>query len=142
MRLALTADLDALSGIREFVTDAMIALGTDPDVHDEIRLAVDEAVTNILTHGYKGPGPVELDIAADGDDLVVVIADEAPLFDPTQSTDVDLTPPGERQAPGGYGLFLIRQAMDDVLYRKSSRGNELRLIRRGVVHTGQSGMSA
>ncbi len=133
MRLALTADLDTLSRIRDFVTDALTSLGADPAVHDEIRLAVDEAVTNIITHGYAGPGPVTFEIVADDQDLVVVINDEAPQFDPTESADVDLTPPGERENPGGYGLFLIRKAVDSVEYRALPDGNELRLTRLGVV---------
>lgn len=132
MRLELTADLEDLSRIRDFVTNAMTGLGVDARVHDDVRLAVDEAVTNVLLHGYRGSGPVTIDVFAHDRDLVVLLSDEAPPFDPTASSRVDLTPPGERENPGGFGVFLIQNAMDDVEHTKLAGGNALRLTKRGV----------
>jgi len=70
MLLKVVADLGQLSKIREFVTDSAAALAVNPEALDDLRLAVDEAVTNILTHGYDGSGEIELDISADGADLI------------------------------------------------------------------------
>jgi anti-sigma regulatory factor (Ser/Thr protein kinase) len=75
MQLKVRADLGQLHRIREFVTESAEALGAAPTSFDDLRIAVDEAVTNILTHGYGGPGYVELDLQAEGSDLVVRLRD-------------------------------------------------------------------
>ena len=55
---------------------------------------MDEAVTNIIMHGYRGAEkPIEIDMAREGDDLVVRIYDEAPLYDPTAEPPPDLSLP-------------------------------------------------
>lgn len=98
-----------------------------------MRLAVDEAVTNIITHGYNGPGDIELDRTAEGSDLIVRLRDQAPLFDPAFAPPVDLSPPGERDNPGGFGVFLMRSVMDEILHQATKTGNELKMIKRNVV---------
>ena len=133
MPLKVRADFGQLNQIREYVIESATALGVTPDVFDDLRLAVDEAVTNILTHGYGGPGDVELELIAEGPDLIVRLCDQAPSFDPALARPVDRRLPGERQDPGGFGLFLMRSAMDELVHRETGPGNELTMIKRGVV---------
>jgi anti-sigma regulatory factor (Ser/Thr protein kinase) len=64
MLLKVVADLGQLSKIREFVSESATDLGVDAAAFDDLRLAVDEAVTNILTHGYAGSGDIELELSA------------------------------------------------------------------------------
>jgi len=127
------ADLGQLSRIREFVTETAAALGVVPTALDDLRLAVDEAVTNIIVHGYRGAGEITLDITADGNDLVVELRDEAPAFDPTAATTGKPRQPEAHTSPGGFGLYLIRQSMDEISYRRTSAGNELTMRKRDVV---------
>jgi serine/threonine-protein kinase RsbW len=133
MLLKVVADLGQLSKIREFVTDSAAALAVDPEALDDLRLAVDEAVTNILTHGYNGSGDIELDMSADGPDLIVRLRDQAPPFDSTLVEPADPGPAEEREKPGGFGLFLIKSAMDKLLHRNLDNGNELTMIKCGVI---------
>jgi len=133
MLLKVVADLGQLSKIRQFVTDSAAALAVDPEALDDLRLAVDEAVTNILTHGYNGSGDIELDMSADGPDLIVRLRDQAPPFDSTLVEPADPGPAEEREKPGGFGLFLIKSAMDKLLHRNLDNGNELTMIKCGVI---------
>jgi serine/threonine-protein kinase RsbW len=133
MLLELIADLGQLSKIREFVLDSATTLGVDPAAFDDLRLAVDEAVTNILTHGYDGSGNIELDMCADGSDLVIRLRDTAPPFDCTLAAASGPGPAEEREKPGGFGLFLIRNAMDKLVHRKLENGNELTMIKCEVI---------
>jgi anti-sigma regulatory factor (Ser/Thr protein kinase) len=137
MPLKITADLGQLSRIREYVTESAATLGVSPGVFDDLRLAVDEAVTNIITHGYRGPGDIELTLTAEGADLIVRLIDQAQPFDPTSIPNIDPGSPEERVEPGGFGLYLIRSAMDEIAYSTGETGNELTLIKRDVV--GDSG---
>lgn len=133
MSLKVRADLGQLSRIREYAIEAATALGVVPSAFDDLRLAVDEAVTNIITHGYDGPGDIELDVAAEGSDLIVRLRDQAPLFDLASAPPVDLSPPGERDKPGGFGVFLMRSVMDDIFHRATKTGNELTMIKLNVI---------
>jgi serine/threonine-protein kinase RsbW len=133
MLLKLAADLRQLSRVREFVVDSATALGVDPAVFDDLRLAVDEAVTNILTHGYAGSGDIELEIRADGSDLVIRLRDQAPPFDPALTAAPDLSSPEDREKPGGFGLSLIKRAMDKLVHSKLENGNELTMTKCNVV---------
>jgi len=133
MRLELTANLEALSTIRDFVGTALRALDVDSSVHDDLCVAVDEAVTNILLHGYDGSGDIDLEMTVDNSDLVVEIRDKAPVSNVGASLAATPAISKTRDKPGGYGLYLIRSAMDEVLYESNDVGNELHMIKRGVV---------
>ena len=133
MLLKVAADLGQLSKIREFVADSATKLSVDLAVFDDLRLAVDEAVTNILTHAYDGSGDIELDICADGADLIIRLRDDAPPFDFTKASLSEPGPAEGREKPGGFGLFLIRNAMDQLTHRELEHGNELTMIKRDVI---------
>jgi serine/threonine-protein kinase RsbW len=142
MVFKVVADLGQLSKIREYVTESATALGVDPAVFDDLRLAVDEAVTNVLIHGYEGSGDIELDISADGSDLIVRLRDQAPPFDSTLAKSAESGPPEVKEKPGGFGLFLIERAMDKLIHRNLENGNELTMIKCDVIGgTAKSGIS-
>jgi len=128
------ADLGRLADIRDFVRESAETLGVSSDILDDLRLAVDEAVTNIVLHGYDGAGDVDIDIAVRENDLVIRLRDGAPPFDPISATPDSLAPAEERTSPGGFGLYLIRQTMDEIGYRRLDSGNELTLVKRDAVN--------
>jgi serine/threonine-protein kinase RsbW len=128
------AALDQLSAMREFVTRAVLALGGDSDLASDVELAADEAITNVIVHGYgRQGGEIELAMAREGGNLVLRILDAAAEFDPTGAPSPDIKAPLETRGPGGFGIFLIRQLMDGVTYRRLTGGlNELTLTKRGA----------
>ncbi len=133
MRLELTANLGTLSTIRDFVRTALQALDVDGSVHDDLLVAVDEAVTNILLHGYDGSGDIDLEMTVDDSDLVVNVRDKAPVSNVKASRTAIPATTRTRDKPGGDGLYLIRNAMDEVRYETTDAGNELHMIKRDVV---------
>jgi len=71
-----------------------------------------------------------VEVERDGDRLVVRLRDEAPLFDPTRYPLPDVTLPLEERL-WRSGVFLIRQAVDEMAYRVTAEGgNELTLIKK------------
>ena len=128
------ADLGQLAEIRDFVSESAASLGAAPDTLEELRIAVDEAVTNVLIHGYAGAGDIDIDVSGRGRDLVVRLRDRAPPFDPVRAAPDALAPVEERVKPGGFGLYLIRENVDEVGYRRVGPDNELTLVKRGVIN--------
>jgi serine/threonine-protein kinase RsbW len=133
-----SAKLTNLKLIRDHVEDAARGAGfPDLKVYDLV-LAVDEAATNIMMHGYGvsaataesggEAGVVEVETNLDDSTLRVTLRDQARPFDLTAApVQTELPPLGERM-PGGLGIFLIRKTMDEIRYRRTPDGwNELTL---------------
>ena len=66
--LTVPANLDSLATISVFITDATSRAGLDDHAAWQVQLAVDEASTNIIQHGYSdtSPGEIELTWRVDG----------------------------------------------------------------------------
>lgn len=135
--LRTSAEPRNLSLIRRFVAEQATGLGADPDAADDMVQAVDESVTNIIQHGYRGlDGMVEVEVGAVGSRLEIRLRDHAPPFDPTSVPAPDLDVPIERRALGGMGVYLTRELMDDVRYGTAPGWtNELTLVR-SIGHAG------
>jgi serine/threonine-protein kinase RsbW len=133
--LRIDADLKELERMRRFVETQTAALNVDPSAVYDVLLAVNEMVTNIIVHGYRGEsGSIEVDIRPDGGDLVARLRDRSPPFDPTLVPAPDTTMPLHLRPPGGMGVHLARRLMDSMAYQVAEHGgNELTLVKRGVV---------
>ena len=130
--IRVTADVKNLAEIRRFVQASAEFLKVDPDVIAEVVLAVDEAATNIILHGYQGQsGFIEIAVERQGDSLVIHLYDQAPPFDPTQVPPPDLTLPLEERPVGKLGVFLINQFMDDIIYSTPPYGGNHLILMKG-----------
>jgi serine/threonine-protein kinase RsbW len=132
-QLAIAADLDNLSQVRDFVEACSQATGISDESTGELLLAVDEAVTNIIMHGAAtGAQGIELNVDGEAEGCVVRIRDNGPLFDPTAMVDPDLVAsPLERDIAGGFGVYLFKHLVDETRYQTTPDGrNELTLVKR------------
>lgn len=96
---------------------------------NEIRLALQEALNNALSHGSEMDPQKVITVETRCDDkegLHIVVRDEGPGFapenvpDPTENDNI--------KKPGGRGLYLMQQLMDEVEFR--DHGREVHLRRR------------
>jgi serine/threonine-protein kinase RsbW len=136
-RVEIPAELERLADVRAAVRELARACDAPVTCMDDLVQAVDEVVTNIIVHGYRGePGTIELTAELIGDDIVIRIEDRAPLFDPMTNPTPDLTIPPHRRRPGGMGIHLLRLAVDSVQHRpRPGGGNILTLTRSRVAKT-------
>ena len=129
-----TAQVRDLNDMREFLETAVLTLGGSDDDAGDLVLAVNEAVTNVLLHGYDSrPGPVTICVEVVDNDLRVILTDSAPLFDPTRVPPPDIVLPLEDRPLGGLGVHMMRQLTDELLYRPLADGNELIFVKRGAL---------
>ncbi len=131
-RIRIPAELERIAEVRALVRGVAEACDAPIDCEDDLVQAVDEAVTNVVLHGYRGsPGTVDVHVERDAEDVVITIEDDAPLFDPLSVPPPDLTTPPEHRVPGGMGIHLMRQAADRVEHRpRDGGGNILTITRR------------
>jgi anti-sigma regulatory factor (Ser/Thr protein kinase) len=129
--LRIDADLAELAGVRRFIRETAAGAGAAVECLEDLVQAVDEAATNVITHGYEGaPGWLDVSATTDGKDLIIRIEDVAPEYDPTTRPEPDLTVPPLHRRPGGMGVHLIREATDAMSYRpRPGGGNILTLVR-------------
>jgi anti-sigma regulatory factor (Ser/Thr protein kinase) len=130
--IRIPSDVARLAEVRDLIRTAATEAGADRAYVDDLVQAVDETTTNSIVHGHDGrTGWVEVRVTADGDRLIVVIEDDAPLFDPTTVPEPDLSVPPERRRPGGMGVHLARLCVDEISHRpRPGGGNILTLVRR------------
>jgi serine/threonine-protein kinase RsbW len=131
--LTIPATLDSLARISEFITDATTQAGLDDHAAWQVQLAVDEAATNVIQHGYDegAPGAIELSWRVDGPDLVVKLRDRGKRFDPENVPAPDITSPLEERQAGGLGIYLMGRLMDSVQFEFDDvQGNLLTMTKR------------
>lgn len=106
--------------------------GLDEVEAGRCQLAVDEACTNVIEHGYGGEdqGTIELLCQVHEGELVVTILDHARRFDPDDVPPPTLNPTLDELKVGGLGLYFMRQVMDAVEFSYESGGNKLVLVKR------------
>lgn len=132
-RLALPqATVDDLARIADFISEALEECGVDARAAYQIQMAVDEAASNVVLHGYGGrPGRLEIEIECSDSDIEIHILDWGKSFDPDSIPEPDVGAPLEQRPVGGLGLFFMRKFMDELEFHfDAQKGNRLRMRRR------------
>jgi len=129
LTLRFPARAAGLGDVRRAVQEAAQRGGCSPERARDVMLAVDEACQNVIRHAYGGEcdEDIELEMRRKGERLVLWLRDHAPTVDPEQIRPRDL----EDLRPGGLGVHLIRELMDEMRYRPdpSGAGNVLEMVK-------------
>ncbi len=98
----------------------------------EVRLAVEEAVVNVIDYAYPEgiEGDIEIRLMSDTRSLRVQIIDAGVPFDPTAKAKVDTSLPAEERQIGGLGILLVRELMDSINYERIDGKNILTLTKK------------
>jgi anti-sigma regulatory factor (Ser/Thr protein kinase) len=120
-----------LSAIRAMISNVAHRFGFTDTECGQIALAVDEAICNIISHGYdkREDGRIAVSVWPEEEPagLRLVIEDNARQVDPTTIKSRDL----EDIRPGGLGVHIIREVMNEAVYEKRPEGGmRLTLIKR------------
>ena len=121
-----------LGQIRRYVRETVTACGCAPSALDELIVAVNEAVANVVRHGYQNkPAKIKVTVVCGLDLVKVILLDDGPAFDPTTLSSPDTTLPLEKRPFGGLGVHMMRDFCDALNYRTDPHGrNELTLLKR------------
>lgn len=127
-RLELTSTLADLGRVAPWVGELVAVYGFSEDVRFAMELCLEEALSNIVRHGYGGEAGHVLTVnlvRAEGKALFVV-EDGAPAFEPLQPEE---TAPADliTMTPGGQGLRLLYRFANSVKYERLENGNRLTL---------------
>jgi len=145
IQMRIDSDPVHLCVVRSAVETAASRFGLPSADCDKLVLAVDEAMTNVIRHGYGGRTDKSIwvtlsAVKRDGRSGVeVIIDDESGITDPSQ-----IKPRvSEQLRPGGLGVSIIQQTVDEYDYQPRKDAAGLRLTLRkfaagaGAVANGQ-----
>jgi len=122
-----------LDVIRAIVVRVSEKIGFSEDAAAEIELAVDEACTNVITHGYSNEPsrqPIDLQIQLNSKAIMIYILDHGRPFSPTEFEARDIEEQVKERAGHGLGIYIIKRFMDQVEHKyRPGIGNELKLVR-------------
>lgn len=130
------ADMAHLGVLLEAVDRICRMAGADRAFHADMKLAVEEALVNVIKHGHAGlpagdmrlvlsVGPWEGHAAVRAD-----IQDNGHPFNPLALAAPDITAKAEERPIGGLGIMLMRKVSDAQTYRHDvERGNQLTLVK-------------
>ena len=123
-----TADIMLMA---EFVEGLSEKYQLPMDVGFSLNLALEEAVANVMKYAYPEgeTHDIVLSVKLIDNRLIFKLIDTGKPFDPTIVPDADVNLSAEDRQIGGLGIFLVRQIMDSVEYRRIDGKNILTMIK-------------
>ena len=95
----------------------------------EITLAIEEILVNIQSYAYtdKDSHEIKVILSAGAAEFAARVIDDGRAFNPLESKKPDITESLDARKIGGLGIFLVRNVMDDVEYKREDGKNILLL---------------
>jgi len=131
--ITVLAATENISKITAFVDAELENIGCPPKANAQIDICIDELVANIAHYAYgseTGNATVRLDF--DEAERIVSLAfiDSGMPFDPLDVPEPDITSPLAERPIGGLGLFMVKNMMDSMDYRREDGHNILTISKR------------
>ena len=130
--LVIKNDVKEVTKFSEFMKSVLEKLDIEKSLSRQLRLAVEEAVVNVIDYAYPvgKKGEIEVQMMSDDKTLKTVIIDSGVAFDPTAKEKADTTLSAEDRQIGGLGILLVREIMDSVNYERINKQNILTLTKK------------
>jgi serine/threonine-protein kinase RsbW len=131
--IVLKNDLSEIQRLKQEITDLGKRIDLSGEVLYDIRLALEEAITNIISYAFDDDSEHRIDITieARADMLIMAIEDDGRSFNPTEYYNADLEKPFDERGTGGMGIHILRTLMDKVEY-KLHQGRNVLIIRKNL----------
>ena len=110
-------DMSSLGQVFGFLQEFSGQHQLDEAVSYVLNLAVEELFTNMVKYGPEGDPEIPISIEKETGRVVLKIVDRGvEPFDVTHVKGRDLDRPVMERRPGGLGLHLVRQMVDEIDY--------------------------
>jgi serine/threonine-protein kinase RsbW len=131
-RLVIPSQTRYLNLVTGLAKRASLVAGMDDSTAAKVSIAVDEAVTNVIIHAYKGESnhQVEIELVFREDRLEIRIWNTGRGL---QDDEVILPDPREyvkHPRKGGLGLLLMSRFMDEIHFKEVNGRSECCMIKR------------
>jgi anti-sigma regulatory factor (Ser/Thr protein kinase) len=127
-RIVLRGGLSELSVLAEWVQNLAARNRIDDELQFAFHLCLEEAVSNVIRHGYKAEAikPVTVAFSQSKErQWTFIVEDFAPPFDPLLVPEMPMLDTDGEPAIGGRGIRLLRAFAHGLEYEKTETGNRL-----------------
>ncbi len=129
--ITLPARVEAFEMLRQWLLSIAAEINLSQRTTGQLCVVADEIFTNIARYGYPhGEGTADVAIAVDTEEhqLQLTFTDNGIPCNPLDlAKDPDTTLPATQRTPGGLGLFLVKNIMDEVSYTREDDKNILKM---------------
>jgi len=127
-KIEINSDLKQLINVRCFARDICTVPENlvDKKTVDKFVIAASEAAANIMIHAYERDPEKQSEIEACANDqsIALVFYDWGATFNP----DAVPLPKLDGSQSGGFGIFMMRQALDKLEFTRDDRGRNCTLL--------------
>jgi anti-sigma regulatory factor (Ser/Thr protein kinase) len=97
----------------------------------DVRLALEEVVSNIINYGFEDnyEHQISIEMNLQGETLTMKIKDDGKPFNPLEVKSTNLEKPFDEREIGGMGIYIVRKLMDKILYKREEGNNVLQLTK-------------
>ncbi|HMN12295.1 MAG TPA: ATP-binding protein [Bellilinea sp.] len=126
-----SADFKSLAKISQFIEESADRSGFAAEEIYSLTLAVDEACSNVIEHGFPPDNTesIEITVTDQPKTLEIDIIDKGIPFDLSKAGKVSLPKKISKRSEGGMGIFFIQQYIDVIQYRTEGGRNILSLVK-------------
>jgi len=125
--LTLSPSMDDIGRLQPFIEAVTTQAGIDGREAKRLRLAVEEAVANVINYGQATS--ITLHTSVEDNQLVLTIDDDGQPFDPTADSPTDFSVPADQRPLGGLGIMYLHQMTDGLAYQRVDGHNVLKIIK-------------
>jgi len=132
MKKSYPATLNNLKKIRATIKDFLKIYEVDLKIIKNIQLAVDEAVTNIIKHAYKGENKnniIKIELELKNKKFLIHLYDNGIKVNKNNIKPRSL----DNIKPGGLGTYFIDQLMDETKYLKSNKWINHLVLKKNII---------
>lgn len=129
-QLKLPAEISNLRKFIELVSRCAEEQGFSPERITDLGVATEEALVNVCNYAYQdGNGDVKVSCILDDENRFVIEIEDAGIpFDVLSIGEPDLIDDIDERKVGGLGVFIIKELVEDVQYRREDNKNILKLV--------------
>ena len=130
--LIIPARTDRIGELKAYIQDRLSAA---PELFKPMCLAAEEIFVNIASYAYEnGGGEVSVLCFLKGDAAELTFIDWGTPFDPLSKLSPDTEAELSEREPGGLGIFLTNEVMDEMSYTYSDGRNILTMTKNRGAH--------
>lgn len=126
--LTIPAERDRLDQVQDFIDQNLAGVEYSPEAQIQLQIAVEELFVNIASYAYApghGNAVIGCRVEEDPPSITVQLRDWGKPFDPLAKKDADITLSAEDRDIGGLGIYMVKNSMDAVDYKREDGQNVL-----------------
>jgi len=98
------------------------------DLTNKLDMCAEEIFANVAFYAYpEKQGIIDVILSKSGNSIIFEFKDEGIEYNPLEKPDPDITLPPEERPIGGLGIYMVKNLVDEIYYKRENNNNVLTL---------------